>query len=136
MFRRMVAAHTAVLVVPSLPKPAVDDLGDVVFKVDAHVLRGVGASVWVCGPTGVVGALTGSLTGYPGQISAPILQNKGEKWLKILKTTAWLIHTINIGTNKHKYTPCICSVTCMIQSGEFSKFLESEKSWLIAHLCH
>ena len=83
MFRRMVAAHTAVLVVPSLPKPAVDDLGDVVLKVDAHVLRGVGASVWVCGPTGVVGAPTGSLTGYPGQISAPILRNKREKWLKI-----------------------------------------------------
>ena len=59
VFRRVVASHTAVLVVPSLPKPAVDDLGDVALKMDAQILHSIRASVWVCGTIGVVGTLTG-----------------------------------------------------------------------------
>ena len=76
VFRRVVASHTAVLVVPSLPKPAVDDLGDVTLKMDAQILHGIRASVWVRGTIGVVGTLTGSFTGYPGQLSTPILQKR------------------------------------------------------------
>lgn len=76
VFRRVVAPHTTVFMVPSLPKPAVDDLGDVTLKMDAQILHGKRVSVWVCGTIGVVGTLTGSFTSYPGQLSTPILQKR------------------------------------------------------------
>ena len=73
MFGRVVAASTAVLMVPSLPKPAVNDLCEVVFEMNAQVLHSVRAPVRVCGPIGVVATLAGSFMGYPGQLSVPIL---------------------------------------------------------------
>ena len=76
MFRRMVAAHTAVLMVPSLPKPAVDNLCDVTPKIEPQIFHGIRVSVRVHGPMGVVGTLTGSFTGYPRQLRTPILQER------------------------------------------------------------
>ena len=76
VFRRVVAPHTTVLVVPSLTKPAVDDFGEVTLKMDAQILHSKRVSVWVCGTIGVVSTLTGSFTGYPGQLSTPILQKR------------------------------------------------------------
>ena len=59
-----VATAVAVIVVPSLPEPTVNDLGGIVFKVNAQVLHSIGASVWVDCSVGVVCTLACSFTGY------------------------------------------------------------------------